>query len=64
MKSLEIKGLGLEEMSLEEKVSVDGGIPVIVAIVLIAGALLILSGDTQEVPTVDGGELDPAVCYG
>ena len=64
MKSLEIKGLGLEEMSLEEKVSVDGGIPVIVAIVLIAGALLILSGDTQEDPTVDGGELDPAVCYG
>ena len=60
MKTLEIKNLGLEEVSMNEAVTIDGGFPW-----LVFGAAVVI-GMLISCPTAAeeyyGGELEAALC--
>lgn len=76
MKTMEIKALGLEEVSINEIVSITGGVfpwwPVLkvlmelgdVAMGMCAGMLIYNGLQQNEVEEYYGGELDAAVCIG
>ncbi len=76
MKTMEIKALGLEEVSINEIVSITGGVfpwwPVLkvlmelgdVAMGMCAGLLIYNGLQQNEVEEYYGGELDAAVCIG
>lgn len=69
MKAMEINTIGLEEISINETIITFGGIgwEVLLDYLLrtaAAGLAGYLAHKALAVPEYDGGELDPAICYG
>jgi len=62
MKTFELKGLGLEEVTMNEAMSIDGGFAWVPFLIFVAVGLLVSCPTAAE--EYDGGELDPAVCNG
>lgn len=79
MKQIEVSTLGLEEMSLNEITTVEGGVPwktvwkaakyiggLIAAWAAEKGLDALFEDSEEDIydATFDGGTLDPAYCYG
>ena len=60
MKAFEVKSLGLEEVSMSEAMSIDGGFAWIPFLILVGAGLLLSCPTAAE--EYYGGELEAALC--
>ena len=67
MKAHELSALGMNELTIQEQIDLSGGAPMIPSgptLPMLIYYLIRHLLEGEEVETVDGGELDPAVCEG